>query len=67
MGFFEGLDAEKYDRKYKDGDLVKRILGYFKPQRKTPCSISPCSDRPGQPTRSWSSRARLTCWKKILP
>ncbi len=33
MGFFEGLDAESYDRKYKDSDLVKRILYYFKPQR----------------------------------
>jgi ATP-binding cassette subfamily B protein len=33
MGFFEGLDAEKYDRKYKDRDLVKRILHYFKPER----------------------------------
>ncbi len=33
MGFFEGLDAEKYDRKYKDSDLIKRILGYFAPQR----------------------------------
>jgi ATP-binding cassette subfamily B protein len=33
MGFFEGLDAESYDRKYNDRDLVRRILGYFKPQR----------------------------------
>ncbi len=33
MGFFEGLDAEKYDRKYQDRDLVKRILHYFKPER----------------------------------
>lgn len=30
MGFImDGLDAEAYDRKYKDGDLVRRILGYF--------------------------------------
>ncbi len=33
MGFFEGLDAESYDRKYKDRDLLKRILGYFKAER----------------------------------
>lgn len=33
MGFlFDGLDAEDYDRKYSDGVLVKRILGYFRPQ-----------------------------------
>ncbi len=34
MGFiFDGLDAEAYDRKYSDGDLVRRVLGYFWPQR----------------------------------
>jgi len=33
MGFFEGLDAEAYDRKYRDRDLIKRIFGYFKPER----------------------------------
>ncbi|MEI8307410.1 MAG: ABC transporter ATP-binding protein [Chloroflexales bacterium] len=33
MGFlFDGLDAETYDRSYSDGDLVRRILGYFQPQ-----------------------------------
>jgi ATP-binding cassette subfamily B protein len=33
MGFiFDGLDAEEYDRKYSDGALVRRILGYFRPQ-----------------------------------
>ncbi|MBX3066275.1 MAG: ABC transporter ATP-binding protein [Anaerolineae bacterium] len=35
MGFLmDGLDtdAEAYDRKYNDRDLVKRILGYFRPQ-----------------------------------
>jgi len=32
MGFFSGLNAEKYDRKYRDQDLVKRILVYFKPE-----------------------------------
>ena len=32
MGFFmDGLDAEAYDRKYGDGVLVRRILGYFRP------------------------------------
>jgi ATP-binding cassette subfamily B protein len=34
MGFFEGLDAEKYDRKYSDKMLVLRIIQYFKPQWK---------------------------------
>lgn len=33
MGFlFDGLDAEDYDRSYSDGDLVTRILSYFRPQ-----------------------------------
>ena len=32
MGFFDGLDAEKYDRTYADRDLARRIVGYFKPQ-----------------------------------
>lgn len=32
MGFFDGLNAEKYDRKYSDRDLVRRIVTYFKPQ-----------------------------------
>jgi len=31
MGFFAGLDAEKYDRKYSDRELVRRILVYFRP------------------------------------
>ncbi len=34
MGFFDSLDAEKYDRTYKDSDLFRRIVGYFKPQWK---------------------------------
>lgn len=29
MGFFEGLDAESYDRKYDDRELVRRIAAYF--------------------------------------
>lgn len=33
MGFImDGLDAEDYDRQYTDWALVKRILGYFRPQ-----------------------------------
>jgi len=33
MGFlFDGLDAEGYDRKYRDRELVRRILNYFRPQ-----------------------------------
>jgi len=34
MGFYEGLNEEKYDRQYKDRDLAKRILGHFTVQRK---------------------------------
>ncbi len=33
MGFLmDGLDAEAYDRTYSDRQLVKRIIGYFRPQ-----------------------------------
>jgi ATP-binding cassette subfamily B protein len=32
MGFFEGLNAEKYDRQYTDRQLMRRIGDYFKPQ-----------------------------------
>src|SRR5690606_7392655 len=33
MGFImDGLDAESYDRQYRDRDLVKRIFTYFRPQ-----------------------------------
>jgi ABC-type multidrug transport system fused ATPase/permease subunit len=33
MGFImDGLDAEAYDREYRDRDLVKRIVAYFKPE-----------------------------------
>ena len=34
MGFFSGLNDEKYDRQYTDRDLVRRIIGYFQPQIK---------------------------------
>lgn len=32
MGFFEGLEVEKYDRQYSDKQLVGRIAAYLKPQ-----------------------------------
>ena len=36
MGFiFDGLEAEDYDRNYSDGELVRRIAGYFRPHFKT--------------------------------
>ncbi|GAP16030.1 ABC-type multidrug transport system, ATPase and permease component [Longilinea arvoryzae] len=31
MGFFAGLDAEKYDRQYSDRQLARRAVAYFKP------------------------------------
>ncbi len=32
MGFIlDGLDSEAYDRQYRDRDLVRRVLGYFRP------------------------------------
>ncbi len=34
MGFFAGLNAEKYDRQYPDSVLVRRIFTYFKPHWK---------------------------------
>lgn len=34
MGFWEGLDAEKYDRKYPDRVLIRRMVAYFRPQSK---------------------------------
>ncbi len=40
MGFFSGLDAEKYDRQYTDRELVGRIADNFKPQRKRIIVIS---------------------------
>jgi ATP-binding cassette, subfamily B, bacterial len=33
MGFYEGLNEEKYDRQYKDSTLTKRIVHYFTAQR----------------------------------
>jgi ATP-binding cassette subfamily B protein len=34
MGFFAGLNDEKYDRQYTDRELLRRILEYFRPQTK---------------------------------
>ena len=34
MSFYDGLDAERYDRQYKDRDLLKRIYAYFSPFKK---------------------------------
>jgi len=33
MGFImDGLDSEAYDRTYSDGELVRRVVGYFRPE-----------------------------------
>ncbi|MGV9203413.1 MAG: ABC transporter ATP-binding protein [Promethearchaeia archaeon] len=34
MSFSIGLEAEKYDRKYKDWELLKRISSYFPPYKR---------------------------------
>ena len=34
MGFFSGLNAEAYDRKYRDRDLLRRMTDYFRPYKK---------------------------------
>ena len=33
MGFFAGLDQDKYDRQYSDGCLFQRFGSYLKPHR----------------------------------
>ena len=33
MGFFAGLNDEKYDRQYKDNELVRRMVNYFDTQK----------------------------------
>jgi len=40
MGFFSGLNEEKYDRQYTDRELVRRIIGYFEPQKKRLGTVS---------------------------
>jgi ATP-binding cassette subfamily B protein len=41
MGFLmDGLDAEAYDKTYEDRVLVRRVLGYFKPEQKRMIVIS---------------------------
>jgi len=40
MGFFGGLNAEKYDRQYSDRQLAGRIAEYFKPQVKRLVAVS---------------------------
>ena len=33
MGFFSGLNDEKYDRQYTDRELTNRIVDFFRPQK----------------------------------
>ncbi|MFX1366048.1 MAG: ABC transporter ATP-binding protein [Promethearchaeota archaeon] len=35
MGMYVGLEAEEYDRKFRDRDLLKRIFHYFGPYKRT--------------------------------
>ncbi len=35
MGMYVGLEAEQYDREYKDKDLLKRIFHYFSPYNRS--------------------------------
>jgi ATP-binding cassette subfamily B protein len=35
MSIMGGLDAEAYDRTYRDSELIRRIAGYFKPHVRT--------------------------------
>ncbi len=42
MSFFQGLDAEKYDRKYSDRVLFQRILHYFKSEWKRMLVVMVC-------------------------
>jgi ATP-binding cassette subfamily B protein len=37
-----GLEAEAYDRQYKDRELLRRILSYFRPHRRKVIIISLC-------------------------
>lgn len=39
MGFFAGLNNEKYDRQYTDRELARRMIGYFLPQKKRMSAI----------------------------
>ena len=49
MGFLAGgLAAEDYDRSYDDGQLIKRIMAYFRPHMRTRAAGS----------RRWSCLAR---------
>ncbi|MGD9047982.1 MAG: ABC transporter ATP-binding protein, partial [Anaerolineae bacterium] len=39
MSVFYGLDTEAYDRQYTDGELLRRILGYFAPHRRRVAAV----------------------------
>jgi len=40
MGFFAGLNNEKYDRQYSDTELFRRIGSYFAPQKQRMTAIA---------------------------
>ncbi|HVM72941.1 MAG TPA: ABC transporter ATP-binding protein [Anaerolineales bacterium] len=39
MGFYEGLNEERYDRQYPDRELTRRIFGYFTAQHKQVATV----------------------------
>ena len=41
MGFImDGLEAEGYDRTYADRELLRRVVGYFRPHRRTMAGVA---------------------------
>ena len=67
MGFFEGLNAEKYDRQYSDRQLLRRIGDYFKPQAGRLAGVDAAGDRHRRHLRRpgpCSSAGWWICWQR---
>ena len=64
MGFFAGLNAEKYDRQYTDRQLVRRIVDLLQAADHGASSGSRCLCSPSAPSAHrcrWSSAASWIC------